>query len=405
VASQTPQLMRILLVSSWFPYPPDNGSRIRAHNILKTLAAKHEVTLLAFTDAEFLPEHADALSPMCRAVVTTPRIAFQPTRGRALAAFLSPQPRFIVDTHSAVMQHMLDEQLAHGNFDILVAGELSAAMYVRGDTRPAKIFDDLETGIFYDAFAQARGATRWRRALTWWKMARYLRARAQVFDAVTVVSKREEMLAIEIAVPPTRLSILPNGIDCAAYQNVDERKKPNSLIYSGALTYAANLDAMRYFVREILPLVRSSAPDARLTITGRAEQVAINELSDDNAVLLTGYVPDVRPFIASSRVCIVPLRFGGGTRLKILEAMALGTPVVSTGKGIEGLDVTAGQDVLVGDSPQEFASHVLALLRDQELSTRIAKNARAKISELYDWKKIGARLDELILQVPRDANG
>lgn len=390
--------MRILMVSSWFPFPPDNGSRIRAHNILKRLAAKHDVTLLSFTDPDFLPEHAATIEQMGVRVSTTPRISYQPAGGRALAAFLSPLPRFLVDTHSDAMEKLIESELV-SPMDVVLMGELSAAMYARAEMRPPKIFDDLETGIFYDAYAHAHGATRWRRRLTWWKMARYLQAKANLFEAVTVVSKQEMALAAAIGISETRLTVLPNAIDGATYENVRAVREPNTLIFSGALTYGANLDAMRYFVSEILPLIRKGEPDARLTITGRADQVAINELSGDNAVLFAGYVSDVRPRIASSSVCIVPLRVGGGTRLKILEAMALGTPVVSTSKGIEGLGLVAGGDVLVGDTPQEFAAQVLTLLHNPALAQQIAQQARTTLYERYDWNQIGLRLDDLLARV------
>lgn len=391
--------MEILLVSSWFPFPPDNGSRIRAHNLVKTLAAKHDITLLSFVDDDFVPAHANALREICRKVVTTPRIPYRADGIGARAAFLSPQPRFVVDTYSPAMQRLIDEQLARGKFDLLFSSQLSAAIYVRGNRQLPTIFDELELGIFHDAYVNARGAQRWRRALTWGKMARYVRRRAGRFDAVTVVSEREKELATQIGVPSKRLAILPNAIDFVRYQGMMASPEPNTLIYTGALTYGANLDAMRYFVREILPLVCATVPKVRLTITGRANQVAINELSVDNAVLFTGYVDDVRPYIAASQVCIVPLRLGGGTRLKILEAMALGTPVVATSKGMEGLDLTVGQDVLIGDTPQEFAAHVIALLRKPEMGKLLADNARAHVQRHYDWGQLGTQLDKLVTQV------
>lgn len=388
--------MRILMVASWFPYPPDNGSRIRAHNLITTLASQHEVSLLSFVDEDFVPAHADALQKICRQVVTTPRIPFRPARGRALAAFLSPQPRFVVDTHSKAMQQLVDERLASGTMDFFVASELSAATYVRDHSPIPALFDDLELGIFYHAYADARGIQRWRNKLTWFKLTRYVRALAKRFRVMTVVSEREREIARKAGVDARQLALLPNAIDAAQYEGIHVEREPNTLIYTGALTYGANLDAMRYFVQDILPLVRAAVPQARLTITGRADQVAINELSVDNAVLFTGYIPDVRPKIAASQVCIVPLRVGGGTRLKILEAMALGTPVVATSKGVEGLDLVTGQEVLIGDTPAEFAAHVIALLRNPQTGQRLADRARARVLAHYDWRQVGLKLQELV---------
>lgn len=393
--------MRILMLSSWFPLPADNGSRIRAYNLFRTLTAKHEVTLLSFVDDDSTPAHANTLRALCREVVTVPRIRYDANRGRALTALLSPEPRFVAATYSSAMQGVVDERLSHGEIDLLFACQFSTAFYVRSNAPVPAIFDELELGIFHDAYANANGAEKWRRGLTWWKMARYVKAMGPRFASVTVVSERERQLATEIGIPDHQLAILPNAIDTTHYQGVAAVPEPNTLIYTGALTYSANLDAMRYFVHEILPRVRAAVPEVRLAITGRADQVAINELSGDNAVLFTGYLADVRPKIAASQVSIVPLRQGGGTRLKILEAMAVGTPVVATSKGVEGLDLVPGQDVLIGDTPDEFAAHIIALLGNPARGRQLAENAQAKVRAHYDWQQVGVKLDALVREAQR----
>jgi glycosyltransferase involved in cell wall biosynthesis len=153
---------------------------------------------------------------------------------------------------------------------------------------------------------------------------------------------------------------------------------------------------MRYFCGEILPRIRAVEPRVRLRITGQAPQVAQKELSADNAVLFTGYVDDVRPLVRASAVCVVPLRLGGGTRLKILEAMALGTAVVSTTKGAEGLNVTNERHLLLADTPREFAEATLRLLNDAELRARLSRAARDRVSREYDWHKIQVSFDETV---------
>ncbi len=207
----------------------------------------------------------------------------------------------------------------------------------------------------------------------------------------------------EIGIPADQVRLIPNGVDCEHCLAPNERYEPNTLIYPGSVTYSANLDAMRYFMRAILPRVRAKEPRVRLRITGHAEQVAINELSVDNAVSFTGYVQDVRSLIRASAVCIVPLRVGGGTRLKILEAMMLGTPVVSTRKGAEGLEVREGEHLLLADTAAEFAEATLQLLHDGALHGRIARAAQEYVCAVYDWKKIGARLNQVLLETNTQA--
>jgi glycosyltransferase involved in cell wall biosynthesis len=201
-----------------------------------------------------------------------------------------------------------------------------------------------------------------------------------------------------MAIPPAQIYIVPNGVDVSAADSVASRAEPNTLIYNGAMTFAPNRDAMYFFVREALPLVRAQAPDVKLRITGHVEQVAQNELSEDNVVLFTGYLPDIKPLVKASTICIVPLRQGGGTRLKILEAMALRTPVVATTKGAEGLNVHHREHLLIADTPRAFADAILELLENPRLRETLTANAYAQVRREYDWNVIGEHLNRLLVE-------
>lgn len=390
--------MNVLYLSSWFPLPPDNGSRQRAYYILRGLARTHQVTLVALIDAEQTAEPTGTLEQWCARVVTLPRRVFQPMRLHALTSFFRTQPRFLADTFDPHAAKIIAE-CANEPCDVIVAGELSMAVYAAQLNHRAKIFDDVEVGIFADAYENARGLARWRKKLTWMKFARYLKALARQFHALTVVSDIERARAAGLGIAPQRLTVIPNGVECEPDDTWPRAFRPFTLIYNGALTYSANYDAMRYFVREILPRVRAVEPRVHLEITGRAPQFAINELSQDNVVSFTGYVQNVRRQVQTSAVCVVPLREGGGTRLKILEAMAVGTPVVATRKGAEGLDLAPNQHFLLADSPDAFARATLQLVRDHELRVRLTRAAHARVCAEYDWRFIQARLERLVQQV------
>jgi glycosyltransferase involved in cell wall biosynthesis len=172
-------------------------------------------------------------------------------------------------------------------------------------------------------------------------------------------------------------------------------------VYNGALTYSANYDAMRYFLADIYPLIKQHVPEVSLTITGSLSGVELSGLALDKSVRLSGYVDDVRIPVAEASVCVVPLRQGSGTRLKILEAMALGTPVVATSKGAEGLDVTPGHNILLANDPGEFAAQVVYLLRSGSLRDQLAKHARLLVEQQYDWDQIGERFMVLVEEVAR----
>jgi glycosyltransferase involved in cell wall biosynthesis len=185
-------------------------------------------------------------------------------------------------------------------------------------------------------------------------------------------------------------------VDCDHNRPGLAQPRPDSLVYNGALTYSANYDAMRWFLAHVFPRVKQAVPGVTLAITGSTAGVDTAGLALDDTVTLTGYVDDIRCPVAEASACVVPILQGGGTRLKILEAMALGTPVVSTSKGAEGLDVTPGHDILIADEPTEFASQVTRLLSDAALREQVASNARHLVEQRYDWQQIGRRFVGLV---------
>jgi len=234
------------------------------------------------------------------------------------------------------------------------------------------------------------------------KVRRHVRRVVPKFESVTVVSEQERRLVKEILPDyQGKLEVIPNGIDCAYNRSDLSREGRRGLVYNGALTYSANYDAMVWFLSEIFPLIQKQVPEVSIKITGATSGVDLSGLTLSPAVQLTGYVPDIRIPVSQAAVCVVPLRQGGGTRLKILEAMALGTPVVTTSKGAEGLEVIHGEHVLIADEPSEFAEQTIRLLKDGGLWNHLAGNARQLVEEKYDWRVITPRFLTLVEQIAR----
>ena len=206
-------------------------------------------------------------------------------------------------------------------------------------------------------------------------------------DACTVVSDGEQTSLESFLPAGAMVRVVPNGADVQGQRGDFGDPEPDSLVYPGALTYHANLNAMEYFLERIFPLLRSRRPAVILRITGEPGRAGRRLVARRGAgVVLTGPLEDVRPCVATSRACVIPLRIGGGTRVKILEAMALGTPVVATPKGAEGLHVADGNDLLIARPPEDFAVAVRRLLEDDSLRWRIADTARRTVAEQYDWR-------------------
>jgi glycosyltransferase involved in cell wall biosynthesis len=401
--------MKILFLSSWFPYPPDNGARIRVYNLIRHLAARHRITLLSFVHDGQTTRDVKELASLCETIEVVPAREFRRTSLKALAGFVLSRPRWLVDVHSAEMERLVrraQSAAATGpGYDVVIASGIKMAPYLSLLDDTPRVLEEIETTILLDELAHPAGRIQHLRAhLRWTKFSRYIRSllRENV-DGCTVVSAPERANLARIVPDFRPIAVVPNGVDMAYYRGFFGQPVPDTLIFNGALTYSANYDAIAYFLEKIWPRVRAQRPQARMAITGRTRGVALDRLPPDDGVIYTGYLPDIRPCVAQSRVCVVPLRIGGGTRLKILEAMALGTPVISTSKGAEGLDVTDGKDILLADTPGAFADGVIRLLTDDALCARLAENGRRLVESRYDWASIGQEMEQLIRDVVKKA--
>jgi glycosyltransferase involved in cell wall biosynthesis len=294
-------------------------------------------------------------------------------------------------------------------FDVVVASTERVAPYAPLVKGIPRVLEDIELAVLYDKFANAPNlAAKIRYGLTWWKLSRYTRGLLAQFDGCAVVAEqeREHILGIMPNCHPP--AVVPNGVDLEANTGDFGTPRPDTLIYPGALTYSANFDAMEFFLQDVLPLVQAQCPNVRLRITGRYDGVPVERLPLGNGAELTGYLDDIRPAVAQSWACVVPLRVGGGTRLKILEALALGTPVISTSKGAEGLEVTHEENILIADDPESFAQAVLRLLENGALRARLSADGRRLVEERYSWEICARQLDQLLNQVveqARSSNG
>ncbi len=390
--------VRILFLSGWYPYPPDNGSKIRIFNLIKWLAARHELDLLSFADGHVDEGRIAAMERHCRSVRATRYVEFRPSRLRAVLGFLSFRPRYIVDTYSREMASWVGEAVATGRFDVVVASQLRTAPYALVVREVPAVFEEVELTRYWERFQNARGVARLRAGVSWAKLARFVHRLLRRFAGSTVVSEREKALVERVAPDCAPPLVVPNGVDLHVYAGEWGDPEPGTLVYAGSLTYDANFDAVAFFVREVWPRIKAQRPDALLRVTGRIDGIPPERLPAGEGIELTGYLDDVRPTIARSWVSIVPLRQGGGTRLKVLEAMALGVPVVSTAKGAEGLDVIPGKHLLIADEPAQFAQAVLRLLNEAELRSRLTANAR-QLVERYAWDECARRLEGLLQRV------
>jgi glycosyltransferase involved in cell wall biosynthesis len=383
--------MRLLVVSSWFPYPTDNGSRVRIAHLLEALARDHAITVLSF-GREGADEQLAPLRRYCPTVHVVPHSPRGPLRAGGL---LSTVPRYYAQTTSPEMLALIAAQAPLN--DVAVGMQIRAAYHlVEARPRIPILFEEVEVGAMRP---EAVGpSTPWRRArhrLTWWKHRRFLRRLIDQVDRVTVVSAPERDHLIARGCASDRVAVVPNAGDVPGGP-VEPRVRLPRLIYPGAVTFSANLDAVSYFVRDVWPRIRRARPDLEFVVTGETTGVDVSDLAAVEGVRFTGRLPEVDSHIAASLACVVPLRVGGGTRLKVLHAMALGTPVVSTSKGIEGLDLEPEQHLLLADTAEALAAQALRVAGDDALGQRLAVAARERVREAYTWERSAAVLSEQI---------
>lgn len=392
--------MKVLFISPWYPDPPDNGAKIRITNLLSTLCSQYEVTLVTAHQPSSLPATVTA-SPLskCQKVIAIPWSP-QPVRHLPrLLSFIWAKPDWVFFIPNPAMYAAISQAVQNEQFDLVISYELSTVGYFPAHKPLPLILEDVELGGYLVNNGQTTFVNQVRRRLFLWKLQRALQAVKDSVSAYTVPSTTEAAHLRKLLPDAAPVKIVPNCLDGTQYADIVAMPQPATLIFTGALTFRANYDAVVYFLREIYPLIKQEIPAVRLVVTGRHDGIALPLAEQDESVQLLGFVEDVRPHIAGSWTAIVPLLTGGGTRFKILEAMALGTPVVSTSKGAEGLIAQADRHLLIGDTSQAFAAAVIQLCRDQALRERLSMAGKQLVAEEYTWQAVAPRYLAWIEQV------
>ena len=386
--------MKILFLSRWFPFPPNNGAKVRILNLLRVLAANHQITLLSFDDEPEEPSQNQGISSLCERIETIPWKEFEPNSAKSIIGLLSPKPRSVIDTFSPEMAQRIQNLLQEDDFDIIVASEIEMASYYPYFSHRAAIFDEIEIGVPLERFSKAQTTkSRLRYGFTWFKHKYYLKRLLENFPVCTVTSKNERELLIESGIRKNEISIIPNIVNWAEYQHLAGVEKSNSLIFTGSFRYEPNYEAMLWFLEKIFPLILEALPDTQLFITGDHQNLPIPKIKN---VTLTGFVDDIQTMIASAGVSIVPLLTGGGTRLKILEAMALHTPVVSTSKGAQGIDISPGENIIIADTPETFSTGVIEILTQPALGKALAESGSRLVQAEYSLEAITSKYERLL---------
>lgn len=396
--------MRILWVKADKLLPIENGGNIRTYHILRYLSSRHELTFYSYYGGEADKAYERELQqrlPGSVAACTGKRELSGIARGLDYLAHLSAQPPYAVSRFASFqVQDQLRAWFRERRFDVVVCDFLDAAVNFPGRWNiPCVLFQhNVESEIWRRHAATAGNPVKkMMYGVEFRKMQRYEQIEVRKFHHVVAVSESDRALMTQW-VDGEHVTVVPTGVDLAEYRPDPDAPEPGPVItFVGAMDWEPNVDGVEYFASEIWPAIRAEAPEARLRIVGRNPDRRVKRWASES-IEVTGRVPSVVEHLRQSAVVIVPLRIGGGTRLKIYEAMATAKAVVSTTVGAEGLDVHHGRDIMLADDARSFAQAVIRLLRDRELRHRYQR-AAAETAARCDWPAIGERFHEVLRSV------
>lgn len=393
--------MKILYLCHRIPYPPDKGEKIRAYHHIEYLARAHRIHLACFADTRADLDHARSLEKICASVDVVYRSPLA-ARLHALAALPTRRSLSVAAFDSSTLRLLVERRLREERPDILVAYSAAMAQYVERVNGAPRVLD------FVDADSEKlREYARLRPfpqsalyGLEADRLARYEARMAATFDASIFISEPEAEIVRRRA-PGREYSIIRNGVDLDAFRPDPSAGRPRDpvIVFTGVMGYYPNVDAVAFFARDILPRVRNRVPGARFEIVGRDPSAAVRGLARLPGVTVTGFVPDVRPYLANAAVAVAPFRIARGVQNKVLEAMASGLPVIGTRLAFQGITASATDGVRVGDDADAFAEEVVALLLDSALRADLGQRARQYVEQHHRWEEVGAILEKMLLDL------
>lgn len=387
--------MKILFVSPYNPYPPDFGGAIRVFHILRNLAARFDVTVAMFArggTAEKLVTELGA--PIAGVHVLPGGRSMQQRRLNQLKTIFTRRSFFSSAIAGRGMEELLAGLMHDQHFDV-VHTEFSHMATIVPASDAVHVLD--AHNVEYDNFKRMaeKAPDPFRKIFYQMEFEKFRREEIDACSrqhALVVTSERDRTI-FQQHLPGMRTMVVPNGVDAGYFSPTPGQEEPFRIVFTGMMAYIPNYDGIEWFIDEIFPRIRERRPEARLSVVGKNPPARITRRASE-FVEVTGTVPDVRPYIDRASVYVVPLRMGGGTRLKITEAMAMRKPIVTTSIGCEGIDVTNGETALIADTAEAFAESVLRLFDDRSLRTKLCANAHDLLHAKYEWSVVGTKLAE-----------
>lgn len=406
--------MDVLFLTQIVPYPPDAGPKVKTYHVLRALDGQgHNVTLVTFARPEEM-QHIPVLEKQLAAVHAVPiRRSRLADVGYMMQSFLTGDPFLIVRDNLPAMQDTVARLVRQNHYDILHADQLTMVQFalqaagMPSSGKPAVVFD-AHNAVWTIVERMEKNASWYLKPILRIEAGRVKRyeggllRRVDNVLAVTDVDKACLEEAIQETDSPTGektapITVIPIAVDTQQLQPVRRQQGSKNIVTLGTLHYPPNADGIRWFMNEVFPLVRQRVPEATLTVIGKNPPRDFVEQAEKHpdVITVTGYVPELTPYFEQSALMVVPVRAGGGMRVRILEAFAYAMPVVTTTVGLEGIHAECGSEVIVADDPAEFAAQVCSLLDDEARQAELAMNGRRLAENRYDWQVVLSRMEEV----------
>ena len=402
--------LKILWLKTGPLYPLDTGGKIRTYNMLKELKKMHHITYLSQISIGTEKETTKNAAEYCQEAIWIP---WEETSKDNYKLYIelfqnmlfSDLPYAVQKYQSLEMQEYIERLDCSGNYDIIICDFLIPSVNIKKKlATPSVLFQhNVESLIWKRRYDNAKGIKRVYLYNQRKRMEQYEQKGCMLFDGVATVSVNDSDILKEEFGLTNIIGDVPTGVDTSYFKPIEAVKRRGSIVFSGSMDWDPNEDAVLYFVKEIYPLIKKKAPYASFTVVGRNPSQRLKSLNKlDSSINITGTVEDVRPYLTESEVYVVPLRIGGGTRIKIFEAMAMALPVVSTSIGAEGLSVKNGENILLSDQPEEFADNVIKLLQDQKNREEIGEKALTLIQKRFSWGAVTEVFETLCQHVIKE---
>ena len=397
-------MAKVLIVAPKFPYPPNDGVRLRLYNFIRVLSLKNEIILFALVESDEETKMVSYMKQYCCEIRTFARPEIQSwwkLKMRSISNILFEEKPFrVLCYYSSEMSKEINEAVKSYKIEIVYFYYAWMAIYIDNieSQKVCTILDSVDafSSLYYQSFLKTKNTfKKIRFYFDWKKMVEFEREVFPKFGHLLIISPVDKS-ALESINPELNIHVVPNGVDLSYFHREKAlSQNSNNLVFTGTMSYTPNIDAVSIFAKENFPLIRQVIPDAKFFIVGKNPSQEVMNLAFNDKIIVTGEVDDVRPYLDKASVFVCPIRFGAGLKNKVLEAMAMGLPVVCSKVALEGINAVVGQDVLVANTPDEFAKKTIDILLNKELKIMLSKNARMFVEKNHDWEKLSYKIQDI----------